>query len=288
MRVLILGSTGLLGPSLVRAALIRGMVPVGAARSGADIAVDVTDLAGLEAALVRVDPAAVVNAAAMVDVGRCEAEPGAAWNVNARPATVLADWSIRTGRPVLQVSTDHFFLDTGPHDEAATVTLVNEYARTKRAAESFALQAPRGLVLRTNIVGARGGFGAWAIRSVVQGAPMIGFADHITSPLHPDAFADAALDLLGKGATGVLNVGARDACSKFEFIARLADALDQGVRLAAGSVGQQSPRRARDCALDSTAAEAILGRPLPLVEDTLIAIVEEHRALAVQPERRIA
>jgi dTDP-4-dehydrorhamnose reductase len=288
MRVLILGSTGLLGPSLMAEAAGRGMVPIGAARADADVALDITDLNALEATLIRINPDMVINAAALTDIARCEAEPGHAWNVNARPATVLADWSMRTGRPMMFVSTDHFFNEGGPHNEFAPISLVNEYARTKRAAESFTMQAQLGLVLRTNIVGARKGFGRWAIQSIESGAPMVGFADHVTSPLHVDAFSKAAFDLVDRKARGLLNVGARDACSKFEFIARLADALGTNVRLAAGTVAQQAPKRARACALSSSAAETILGRAFPTIGETLVSMVEEHRAVATELLRQTA
>src|SRR3989338_815561 len=158
MKTLLLGSTGLLGPSVAREAYRRSHVLLDAARREASITLDIADNQALRSLLDEENPDLVINCAALVNVELCESDPTLAWHVNARPLAFLAEWSRTTGGRLLHVSTDHYFTEGGaaPHAETAPISLVNEYARTKFAAEAFALTAPNALVLRTSIVGIRG------------------------------------------------------------------------------------------------------------------------------------
>src|SRR2546427_848561 len=90
--VLVLGATGLLGQAMVAEARARGLKAAGAARSGADIALDVTDDSSLKGALERVRPTVVINSVVLADFAKCEADPGLAMRVNARPVALLAEY----------------------------------------------------------------------------------------------------------------------------------------------------------------------------------------------------
>ena len=166
----------------------------------------------------------------------------------------------------------------GPlHDEASPVTLLHEYARTKFAGESFALTAPRALVLRTNILGASKGFARFSIDALKAGNGVF-FDDFYTSPLHVDVFAKAALDLAQAKATGIVNLGARGAASKAELARGLAMRLGLDFSKAqTGSVAALSPRRAESLGLDVRKAESILKYQLPGWEQSLDAVALEAR-----------
>ena len=110
MRWLVLGATGSLGCAVMAELDRRCWSGVGAARSDAEERLDVTNLTSLEALLTRTAPDAVINCAAMVELAACETDPGGAYAVNARPVARLAEWAQATGRPLVQVSTDQFFM----------------------------------------------------------------------------------------------------------------------------------------------------------------------------------
>ncbi len=279
MNWLVLGATGMLGPALVSAMKARGDQVTTAARSKADLNFDVADLGALESALRDCNPGAVFNCAAMTDLAQCEKDPLGAYAANARPLAALAAWSKAVKRPFIHVSTDCFFTGEGDalHDEASPVTLLHEYARTKFAGESFALTAPRALVLRTNILGAKKGFARFAIDALKAGNGVF-FDDFYTSPLHIDVFAKAALDLAQAKATGILNLGARGAASKAELARGLGMRLGLDFSKAkTGSVAALSPRRAESLGLDVRKAESILKYQLPGWEQSLDAVALEAR-----------
>jgi dTDP-4-dehydrorhamnose reductase len=278
MTWLVLGSTGLLGPAIMSAMATRGERAIGAARSNAEINFDISDLGALNAALRDCNPSAVFNCAALTDIAQCEKEPHKAYLINARPLSVLAAWSKTVKRPFVHVSTDCFFTGEGDalHDEAAPVMLLHEYARSKFAAEAFALTAPRALVLRTNLLGKRKGFARFVIDALKEKKAATFYTDFYTSPLQVDAFAEAALDLAKAKATGLVNLGARGVASKADLARGLSLRMGLDFKTAQlGSVNELEPRRAESLGLDSAKAERILARALPGWEQSLDRVAAE-------------
>lgn len=284
MRALILGATGLLGQAMMAEGEARGWDVTGAARKRAGLSLDVRDLEAIRAGVRQARPDAIINCAALVDVGRCEADPGLAYLVNARPLAVLSSLTRGTGQILVQISTDHFF--TGDraalHGEDAAVSLVNEYARSKYAGEAFARLDAESLIVRTNIVGRRGWpgqptFAEWVIDSLEATAEIVRFTDSFASSMHARDCAAAVFELVAASATGTLNVGAREVSSKDEFIRALADELGVIPRGRPGTVADLVPPRAQSLGLDVSQAERRLGRRLPTLDETVRAVAGEHR-----------
>lgn len=283
MKVLVLGSSGLLGQAVTRETSARGWKTVTAARSRADLAFDIDDANALDDALRQVAPDIVFNCAGLTDLGRCERDPGLAYRVNARPLSALAHWSETTGQTLIHVSTDHYFTIGGAaaHDERAPIRLVNEYARSKYAAEAFALTASRTLVLRTSIVGIRGwqqpSFAEWAIQAVLANAQVGLFTDAYTSSIDVGTFARAALDLALANVTGLLNLAAGEVYSKAQFVQEIAAQMGRRLDHATlTSVTAQDPPRAACLGLDTSKAAALLDYPLPTLSEVVQAVLKDH------------
>ncbi len=278
MRWLVIGATGLLGPRFMDAINARGWTSISAARNGAEVTVDLTDDDALNHTLSVLDVDGVVNCAANIYVDKCEEDPGGAYAVNTRPLSLLADWSIANQKPLLQVSTDHYFTtgERALQTETTPVDLVNEYARSKWLAEHLALRSPHALVLRTNIVGGAKGHGRWVVESLKNKSPMTLFMDFYSSPIHVAAMADVSMTLAEKKATGIYNVSSRDVSSKGEFIYAVARALNITPDwVQEGSGRQLATKRAMCLGLDVTKAEKTLGYALPTLEETAKALAEE-------------
>ena len=287
MRVLLLGSTGLLGQAVGEEIRQRGWVLRDAARNGASLKLDIADETALLTMLNAENPDLVFNCAALVDVQKCEDDPGLAWRTNARPLAFLAGWVRRNGRRLVHVSTDHYWCDGGDraHAEDEPVDLVNEYARTKYAGEALALSGPGVLCLRTSIVGIRGweraSFAEWAIETVLQDAPATLFADAYSSSIDVDAFAGAALDLAQQPVTGLFNLAASEVYSKERFVREVATQLGRSLsRATVGSVDRMEPRRPASLGLDVRRAERVLDRELPRLREVVASVLEQHRKRA--------
>jgi len=286
MRILILGGTGLLGRALCAEAKRRGHVPLSVARSGADYTLDLGGEDALVPILKKAKPDMVINAAALVDLAACEADPVLADHINARPARILADWSHETTKLFVHISTDHFFDGDGnaKHNEQAAVVLCNAYARSKYAAEQHALAVPKALVVRTSIAGFHPdgrGFANWALKALKNHEPMTLFDDFYGSIIDTTMFSAALFDLIERNQTGLINLASRDVSSKKDFILGLAAAAEIKVDGAkTGSVRALTPRRARSLGLDVKRAEQKLGTALPGRAEVCKTLVSQWRAQA--------
>ena len=290
--LLVLGDGGLAGRAILQAARSRGMAAVGASRSSAERTLDVCDDDALRRTLDQVSPACIVNTVAIVSVAECERAPERAWRTNARPAAVIAERARHTGSRVVHISTDHFFSGDGQrrHGEDAPVRLLNDYARTKYAAEAFALTYADTVVLRANMVGLRSAtgasFGEWALDVIDNDRPATLFGDQYVSMLDVWSFAEGVLDIAASSACGVVNLASSDVFSKAEFVTRLAAALGRRLTRARwGAVGEQAVARPDSLGLDVSRAEALLGRRLPGLDEVVAALALRHSS---QEERRHA
>ncbi len=285
--LLIIGSTGTLGQALRRMAVARKIEARGAARKGAEHALDIADTSAISALCRAERPELVINCAAMTDLDLCEKQPEAAHLINALAAGSIAAASAEVGARCVQVSTDHFFTGDGDklHNEAAPVKLVNEYARSKHAGEALALGVPGTLAVRTNLTGWRGWSGRptffeWAVSALEKREAIKGFTDFFTSTLDADTLANAILDLVAAGTTGLINVAAHDVVDKATFLRVLARQLGLSAeRISDGTVRALSPPRAESLGLDVRKAEAVLGYRLPDANGVIAALLDARARL---------
>lgn len=285
MRILIFGATGMLGQALVKVGRERNFETIGVARSRADICLDIRDISLLDNLLEREKPEIVINAAANVSLVDCENNPANAYEVNSRPAAVLADLCRRNGSYFIQISTDHYYKGDGAlkHRENDRVVLLNEYARTKFAAESFALTYKHALVLRTNIIGFRRipsqpTFVEWVFQMLQNQLPMKLFADYYTSSIDVGQFSEALFDLIDRYPVGILNLASREVISKEMFIRKIAAKLDYSLNNAEiGSVHDDiRVKRADSSGLDVSKAELLLNRRLPTLDEVVNRLISEY------------
>ncbi|MCH8862731.1 MAG: SDR family oxidoreductase [Proteobacteria bacterium] len=283
-KLLLIGATGMLGRALGAEAGRRGYGVTSLARSAAGITLDITDAAALESAIAREKPDLIINSAALVDLALCEADPEGANAVNAQAVGVMARQAAAIGAGFVQISSDHYFTGDGDalHDEEAKVTLVNAYGRSKFAGEGAALGNPDALVLRTNVTGFRGRAGQptfieWAIAALGAKESITAFSDYYTSTIDAATFAGIMFDLVGAGASGLLNVASRQTCSKEAFIRALARRMGIAEpQISPGSVEGLQPPRAESLGLDVSRAETIVTYEFPTLDEVVDSLVSEH------------
>lgn len=282
-KLLVVGATGMVGQAVTAAAARRGWRASGAARRGAEIALDLEDEASIVSAVEASEPDIVVNAAALTDLAACEADPASAHAINAISVGRLALAAAKKNALFVHVSTDQYWSGDGAalHGEDVPAMPVNEYGKSKLAGEKAAFSVTATLVLRTNVTGPRGWagkptFAEWLCEAISKGSPLTLFDDYFTSTIDSASFADALLDLADKGASGLLNVAARGAHHKAAFAAAIGRAMriDPNVS-ATASVLALKPRRAESAGLDCARAEAILGRRMPDLDTVCRNIVRQ-------------
>ncbi len=288
-KILIIGSTGMLGQALLCEAKKLQLDIATVARANAQLSLDIADLGALSA-LDLGFYGVVVNAAAMTDIHDCENRPLAAHCVNSVPVEVLANKAREAGAYFIQISTDHYF--TGDirtkHNENASVKLLNEYARTKYLGEIMALKNPEALVVRTNIVGWRGWQGRqtfveWVVAQLESGSKFTAFEDFYTSSIDVTHFSKALFSLISlpwvSRPRGLLNLASSQVFSKKEFIEAFAlrNRYDLKAMVLGSVKNLAGPPRAESLGLDVRRAEALLGYSLPDLTQVVDILWEEFR-----------
>ena len=148
-------------------------------------------------------PQAVLHAAAMARPAECEANPSAAWRVNAESAAEAAAACAEVGARLVFCSTDQVFDGTADsYAENAPVNPLQVYGQTKVAAEEEVL-AHGGVVVRLPLLfgpeGAPGHMGAdQALLEASRRGESIGlFYDEIRAPADAMLLAPPLWRLLG-------------------------------------------------------------------------------------------
>lgn len=140
-RILVTGVTGQVGGALVK--VLSGHCELlSAARSGADIELDLGNSAQIISTMTALKPDIVINAAAYTQVDKAEDEPEIARAINATAPAIFAEQCQRLGSTLIHYSTDYVFSGQGdkPLLEKDPVSPINVYGKTKLEGEQ-AIQA---------------------------------------------------------------------------------------------------------------------------------------------------
>lgn len=228
MKILLIGSTGMLGQALYEFFTYKNYKVTTVSRRNADINVDLLDSSNyIRSIILEQKYDVVINSAANINLRNCEENPGKAYELNSRIPGILSDACKISGSYFIQISTDHYYINKNIlHDETYPVTLLNEYAKTKYFGEILTLQNPKSLVVRTNIVGFRYSksptFVEWVINQLENNIELYGYTDYFTSSIDVYSFSEILHQVILKNQYGVLNIATKDAISKYEFILKLA------------------------------------------------------------------
>lgn len=276
MKVVVTGSTGIVGRAVVGDALGRGWEVVGLARS---TGCDLTDRSAALAAITGAAPDVVVHCAALADVDRCEREPDEARRQNVDATAHVAAAAEAVGAHLVHVSTDYVFdgAQATPYGVDDPTAPVQEYGRSKLAAEAVALDGG-GTVVRTSWVS--GVVGASTVRRIVEGAqqgtPLRFVSDQVSQPTVAADLADRLLGLAALRHAGIVHATGQGPMTWYEVAraalegAGLDPALVQPVTLAEAMADRPAPRPTYSV-LDGS---SLVERGLPPMPDSAQALSE--------------
>ncbi len=250
MRILIIGSNGLLGQNLVQTSpaswVLGGLgseaISAFAASPNSKLRsyrqVDITQASSLRTAIAEFQPDWLVNAAALTDVDRCEREPALCTAVNRDAVGTLA----ASGVPLAHVSTDYVFDGvSGPYREDDAVHPLSVYGQTKLESEAMVLGARPGgheqnIVVRTMLLwglgqGTKTQFPDFIRNSLQAGKRVRIVTDQIGHPTLAHDLAEAIWALIGKSCHGLYHAAGADCMSRLEWTQAIAQfyQLDTGL-----------------------------------------------------------
>jgi dTDP-4-dehydrorhamnose reductase len=201
--ILVIGAAGRLGASVVEA--FADCAVVAHTRSSLDI----TDAEAVMRAVDAASPEVIVNCAAFNHVDAAEEQPATALAVNALAVRGLARAADACGATLIHYGTDFVFDGhaTRPYAEDDAPAPRSVYAASKLLGEWFALDAPRGFVLRVeSLFGEPRGWTGRAgtldgiVGRIERGEAVPVFTDRIVSPSYALDVAAATRHVIDAGA----------------------------------------------------------------------------------------
>lgn len=200
MTILVTGAAGQLGRECVERGAAR---VVGCDRS----TLDITNAEALIATLDRLQPKAVINAAAYTAVDKAEQDAATAFAINRDAVASLASACAKRHIPLLHVSTDYVFdgSKSKPYVESDKVNPLGVYGASKQQGEAAVRQEqPQHLILRTSWVFGR--YGANFVKTMLRLArerpELRVVADQRGAPTDAGALADVLIALAQRAANG--------------------------------------------------------------------------------------
>ena len=284
MRIAVVGARGQLGAALVHeCAAAHETTAFGRAE------LDISDTAAVAAAMARVKPEVILNAAAFTNVDAAEDQPIEALNSNAFGVRALARSARVHGAALVHYSTDFVFdgRATTPYLETDPPGPQSVYGASKLLGEWFAEDAPRAYVLRVEGIfgqtpggGPAKGSAAGIQKALTTGAEAKVFEDRIITPSHVRDVARATRQLIEMQApTGLYHCVNSGATTWLAFAAEMARLLGVEPRLTPIRMADLHLRATRPlyCALSNEKLRSI-GIEMPSWQDALERSLSAQRA----------
>ena len=277
MRILIIGSTGLLGNDLVADRAGDNIIPATSRDA------DIRDLAQVRRLVIQARPDWIILAAGYTDVDGSERNPELAFAVNRDGARNVSITAREQAANLCYLSTDYVFdgAATCPYEPGDPVHPLNVYGASKAAGEEAVKEhAGQWLIVRTSWLfgGGRSCFPEKILRTADSQPELRVVHDQFGSPTYTIDLAAAIRELLRADARGILNITNSGSCSWFEFAKETLRAAGRSTPVSAiTSVEAGRPARRPAYSVLSAKASASYGITMRTWQEALAAYLVELR-----------
>lgn len=230
MRLLITGSSGLLGSKLVKAARDHEVISTHGTKPllPNSVKMNITDKNEVLRVMGKFKPDVVIHTAAETDVDKCEVDKEHAWKVNADGTKNIAEACAEVGANPVYISTDYVFDgEKGLYDEEDEPKPINHYGLTKLEGEKHITKIGDHLIVRTSVLYGwhpwKKNFATWVLGSLRQKKQIKIVDDHYNSPTPADNLAELLLEAVEKGLIGLYHTAGRERISRFGFALQIAE-----------------------------------------------------------------
>jgi dTDP-4-dehydrorhamnose reductase len=238
MKLLITGAGGLLGTKLCQIAL-RKNHEVYAAYSqhkplyGTPLELNILDLKAQQRTFDKKKPDAVIHAAALTDVDKCELEKELAWKTNVEATENLVKLCKKHDAPLVYVSTDYVFDgEKGMYKETEMPAPINQYGLTKLRGEEAVQALDKYCIARGSVTygsaPATGkiNFALWLIEKLRKNEEVKIVTDQWNSPTLNISMAEMIIETLEKRINGTFHLAGATRLSRYEFAQHVAETFN--------------------------------------------------------------
>jgi dTDP-4-dehydrorhamnose reductase len=238
LRLLVTGGSGLLGTRLCQIAVGKNH-EVYAAYSqhkpiyGTPLEFNILDLKVEKQIIDKTKPDAIVHAAALTDVDKCEREKKLAWKTNVEATTNLAHLCKKRDLFLVYVSTDYVFDgQKGMYKEIDNPAPVNYYGLTKlkgeeavQALDNYCI-ARGGVIYGSTPATGKINFALWLLDKLRKREEVKIITDQWNSPTLNVNMAQMILETLEKRSNGIFHLAGATRLSRYKFAEHLAETFN--------------------------------------------------------------
>ena len=283
MKIIVLGSTGLLGKTLCKEGRKRKFDIQGISRKNKKFIFEFKKIKNLINFFKYNKPNIIINAVGLIDIDKCESNPELAYKINALPLKSLAKYTKKEKIKLVQISTDHFFSDKKrKHSENSKVKLLNYYAKTKYEAEKFTKINNDHIIIRTNFTGYKNRkkvetFIEWILKEKKNKKIKL-FDDYYCSTIDVKTLASFILDLLNTEFKGIINIGSSSVTSKKEFAEKFLKKLKvKKLIIKKESINVLKTKRANTLGLKINLIEKTIKKRMPNIDKVINNLFNEYK-----------
>ena len=283
MKILVLGSTGMLGTYLVRYLNdissrldnSENLELFSASRNGNDFYCDFSVTKTMKSILNDINPDVVVNCVAITSLEYCERNPEECLKINGYAPGYLAEICKEKNSRLIQVSTDHFYQDDGPkaHKESDQTFFLNEYAKSKLTAErEIAKRGKNFLILRTSILGLtkeQNSYLDWILENIKHSREVGLYFNAYTSVIHCEQLSRIIFELY--------NISNKNVFSKGDLYLAIAKRFGVEPIYKKEDLNSRLLKRSISCGLSPSKIESTSGLSMPSLEDLVECIFQEQQ-----------
>lgn len=277
MRILVIGSNGMLGSDLVQEWQSHEVIPATSRDA------DIRDLEQVRRLVSTATPDWIILAAAYTDVDGAERDPERAFAVNRDGTRNVSLAAKESGAKLLFVSTDYVFdgNSTRPYEPNDPVHPLNVYGASKAAGEQAVRETlEQWVIARTSwLFGASRTCFPEKILCAAKMQPELKVVnDQIGSPTYTRDLAGTIRELVRMDARGILNITNSGSCSWFEFAKEVLHKAGRNTRIAPISTAETHRLAKRPAySVLSPAALGAYGIKIRSWQDALNSYLDELR-----------
>ena len=290
MRILITGTSGMLGATIVKKWCDRFEVFATGKNNftnnpaknfmAFDLLSDSYDIL-----LNWAKPDVIIHCAAITNVDYCEDNTEQAMAVNAESVNKFLKYG--SDARMIFISSDAVFPD-GIHMATGKdkTSPENIYGKTKVTGEKYIKDASGNhIAIRTTIVGKNinplyQGFVEWIVNSVKSGKEITLFDDALFTPITIWHLTNEMEWIISSDISGIVHVAGSEPISKYDFGKKICEGLELDTNLIKkGSIDNAkfNAKRSNDQTLDSGFYNSISNRTLPSLDETVDIIVKHFK-----------
>lgn len=281
-KILVTGGSGLLGSKVVSLAESEYQVIPTHFKDSLflnSVRLDITNKREVFQNIQKFRPDIVIHAAAETNVDKCEKEKQRAWKTNVEGTSNLAEICGRMNAKMIYVSTDYVFDgEKGLYAEEDEPNPVNYYGLTKLKGEELLAKCCEDyIIVRTSVLYGwnprKLNFATWIIDSLRHKLKIQVVDDHFNSPTLADNLAQALVETLEKGLSGLFHMAGSERTSRYEFSVKVAETFNLDTSLIKpikmNELKAWIAKRPRDSSLNVEKAKKVLKTKFWNVQESL-------------------